>query len=95
MGAVMFKTSHSKRPLLATLVAVGLFLLQAPDALAYFDPASGGLMLQMILGGIAGVALIVRIYWHKLLGLFGIQTADPQEDDGDDIEDEAEDDELA
>ena len=64
-------------------------LALAQDAQAYFDPASGSLVLQMILGGIAGVALMVRIYWHKLLGLFGIQTADPsEEDEGDDAEGE-------
>lgn len=61
----------------------------AQDALAYFDPASGSLVLQMILGGIAGVALMVRIYWHKLLGLFGVQTADPSDDEGDEDDDDS------
>ncbi|MDA8020978.1 MAG: hypothetical protein MPN21_26370 [Thermoanaerobaculia bacterium] len=70
---------------LFVLVASGFAFFQAPDAQAYFDPASGSLILQMILGGIAGVALMVRIYWHKLLGLFGVQTADPtEESEGDD-----------
>lgn len=70
-----------------------LALAFAQDALAYFDPASGSLVLQMILGGIAGVALMVRIYWHKLLGLFGVQTADTTDDEeeGDDVEDDGED----
>lgn len=88
----MLKPSHPKRPFLVALVGIGLSLLYAADALAYFDPASGSLVLQMILGGIAGVALMVRIYWHKVLGLFGVRTPDPrQDDDSEDLEDEDQD----
>ena len=32
-------------------------------------PASGSMFLQMLLGGIAGVALLIKLYWFKLLRL--------------------------
>lgn len=66
-------------------VASFWILAQAPGALAYFDPASGSLVLQMIIGGIAGVAFIVKLYWHKLLGLFGIKSSPVEEDEGEEI----------
>lgn len=38
---------------------------------AYLDPASGSMMLQVLLGGVAGAALAAKLFWHKILGLFG------------------------
>ena len=40
--------------------------------LAYIDPGSGSMLLQMLLGGVAGVAVAVRMYWHRLRGLLRI-----------------------
>ncbi len=52
------------------ILALLSFLLPALPALAYLDPASGSMILQLLLGGIAGVALAVKLYWQKLLGIF-------------------------
>ena len=41
---------------------------------AYLDPASGSMLLQMILGGIAGVALALKLFWHRVLGFFGVKS---------------------
>ena len=38
---------------------------------AYLDPGSGSMFLQIVLGGVAGVAVIVKLYWRRLLALFG------------------------
>jgi len=54
------------------LVSSGLALVAVP-ARAYLDPASGSMFLQLLLGGVAGVAVVVKLYWHKLLGLFGMK----------------------
>ena len=53
-----------------------LFLsLVAPSAAhAYLDPGSGSMLLQLVLGGLAGLAVIAKLYWHRLLGLFGMNT---------------------
>lgn len=53
------------------LAAVVWLLLVARPAHAYLDPASGSILLQLVLGGVAGVALILKLYWRKIRGLFG------------------------
>ena len=40
-------------------------------AYAYIDPAAGSLVIQVLLGGVAGVAVIVKMYWHRITSLFG------------------------
>jgi hypothetical protein len=48
-------------------------------ALAYLDPGSGSMLLQVLLGGVAGVAVIAKLYWGRLLSLFGIRRDPPKE----------------
>lgn len=54
----------------------------AVPAHAYLDPASGSMFLQVLLGGIAGVAVIFKLYWHKLLRLFGLGKREHDESAG-------------
>jgi hypothetical protein len=35
--------------------------------LAYLDPASGSMIVQIVLGGVAAAAVTVRLWWHRLL----------------------------
>jgi hypothetical protein len=51
-----------------TLMAMGI--LTSP-AYAYLDPGTGSIILQVLLGGIAGIAVAGKLYWHKLLALIG------------------------
>lgn len=46
---------------------------------AYLDPGSGSMLLQVILGGVAGVAVIAKLYWGRLLALLGIRREPPKE----------------
>ena len=48
----------------------GLFLFPSL-AYAYLDPGTGSMILQGIIGGIAAVAVVAKLYWHRLLGFFG------------------------
>lgn len=34
--------------------------------LAYIDPGAGSILLQAVLGGVAGVAVLVRMYGQRL-----------------------------
>ena len=36
------------------------------DAHAYIDPGSGSVLLQLILGGVAGIAVVVKLYWERI-----------------------------
>jgi F0F1-type ATP synthase assembly protein I len=49
---------------------VGMILVHPTDAFAYVDPTSGGLLIQLLLGGVAGVAAIARLYWGKIHTVF-------------------------
>ena len=37
----------------------------AQDAFAYIDPGSGSILLQLILGGVAGALVVVKMYWQR------------------------------
>jgi hypothetical protein len=49
----------------AFLASITLLSYTAP-ASAYLDPGTGSMMLQALLGGIAGAAVVGRLYWHRL-----------------------------
>jgi hypothetical protein len=34
--------------------------------LAYLDPGAGSLLLQLLAGGLAGVAVMGRLYWARV-----------------------------
>ena len=53
------------------LIVLFLSLIAPSAAFAYLDPGSGSMLLQLVLGGLAGLAVIAKLYWHRLLGLFG------------------------
>ncbi len=57
-----------------------LSLIAPPAALAYLDPGSGSMLLQLVLGGLAGLAVIAKLYWHRLLGLFGMHSQQQESD---------------
>ncbi|ANW05326.1 hypothetical protein LMTR13_05760 [Bradyrhizobium icense] len=44
------------------------------SAHAYLDPGTGSIILQVLLGGIAGLVLAIKLYWHKFLSLSGLSS---------------------
>jgi hypothetical protein len=67
------------------LVAVfALALLAFPVvAHAYIDPSAGSIVLQMVLGGIAGVSVLAKLYYRKVMSLLrrgaGRERSEPDE----------------
>ena len=55
-----------------TVAALLVGMLTSP-AFAYLDPGTGSIILQVLLGGVAGVALAGKLYWHKLLSMVGLR----------------------
>jgi len=51
-----------------TVLAVP-FLVQQ-NAHAYLDPASGSILIQMILGGIAGFFVMLKVYGRRIKRFF-------------------------
>jgi hypothetical protein len=41
--------------------------------LAYLDPGSGSMILQVIVGGAAAVAVAGKFYWKRFLGFLGLR----------------------
>ncbi|MPZ17187.1 MAG: hypothetical protein GEV06_04640 [Luteitalea sp.] len=35
--------------------------------IAYIDPSAGSLVLQIVLGGLAGLAVAARLLWHRVV----------------------------
>jgi hypothetical protein len=62
------------------IFATILLLLIFTDAVAYLDPGTGSMMLQVILGGIAAVGVAIKLYWHKLRVAFGMAKKEDSED---------------
>ena len=50
-------------------VLLAVFDIDRP-AHAYLDPGTGSMILQLLLGGIAGIAMVGKLYWHRLTSLF-------------------------
>lgn len=54
------------------LIAAGLLMgMVVAPAQAYLDPGTGSIMLQLLLGGVAGFLVIIKLYWYSLKESFG------------------------
>ncbi len=62
-----------KRPISLLIVAALAALVFSPAAFAYLDPGSGSLLLQAILGGVAGLLVAGKLFWWRILAFFGIK----------------------
>ncbi len=77
-----FKLTSQPFGLTLSALFVGI---STTSAHAYLDAGTGSMILQVLLGGIAGVAIAGKLYWYKFLSLFGIKP----KGDKDEVEDQA------
>ena len=62
---------------MALAVVIAFFLVVTPsDAAAYIDPSAGSILLQVLLGGAAGVAVLGKLYYRRLMKLLGRRLPD-------------------
>ena len=57
------------RPVLLPSIFASILLFQeftVPEAYAYLDPGSGSVVIQMLVGALAGVGIALKIYWQKI-----------------------------
>ena len=54
-------------------LVLGFVVLPVHQAHAYIDPVGGSILLQILLGGVAGLALLLKFYWHRFLSILGIR----------------------
>ena len=48
----------------------------SPRAEAYIDPSAGGMLVQLLLAGTAGVAVLGKLMWSRVRRVFGFKDAD-------------------
>jgi hypothetical protein len=63
--------------MITNLIVKGWFLLiitflYAAPAHAYLDPGTGSAILQGILGAIAAIAVVTKLYWYRILRFLGL-----------------------
>jgi hypothetical protein len=69
-----------------TFQAMVLFLstsLLSESAFAYLDPGTGGMLIQIVLGGVAGLAVAGKLFWHQLKSFFRLGKVSNAEADSD------------
>jgi hypothetical protein len=62
---------------LRALAVLWLLVMSERQLFAYVDPGSGSMLLQLLLGGVAGVAVAIRMYWHRVRSFFGSRSDNP------------------
>ncbi len=61
---------NSTNKLIFGLVLPGAIGIASP-AYAYLDPGTGSMLVQMLLGGVAGGLVIGKLYWARIKAFFG------------------------
>lgn len=46
--------------------------------LAYLDPGTGSMLVQLIVGGFAAAGVAVKLYWRRLMRLLRIRKDEPE-----------------
>ncbi len=66
-------------------IKYALFLITAlpVTAFAYLDPGTGSMLMQVILGGIAAVAVALKLFWYRIIAFLGFKKKAPTEDETD------------
>jgi hypothetical protein len=61
----------STRPsVIQTAIFLAVLLGWIAPAYAYLDPATGSILLQGLIAGVAGLVVVLRLYWQRLKALF-------------------------
>jgi hypothetical protein len=77
--------SHPARGLLRAslrlvVLVVWILIFTTRDASAYIDPSAGGMLVQLLLAGTAGVAVLGKLFWTRITHFFGAsKPPDPSE----------------
>jgi len=64
----------------------GVFLSILGDKQAYLDPGSGSFLLQLLIAGLLGAALVLRTQWSKIKKFFNRKIVKEETEDEDNDE---------
>ena len=57
------------------------FLTCPQPGFAYIDPGTGSMLLQGLLAGVAGLIVVLKLYWFKIKNFFVPKAADTPSSD--------------
>jgi hypothetical protein len=64
-----------------TLPLLIILVLWSRPAYAYLDPGTGSMILATILGGVAGLLVMGKVFWRRILAAFGVGKQDEDKED--------------
>jgi hypothetical protein len=53
------------------------------SAHAYLDPGAGSALIQGILGAVAALGVVLKLYWHRILKFIGLRKSKDEENSAD------------
>ena len=59
-----------RRSAIFLLMLGGVWLLAAPPAYAYLDPGTGSYLFQLLIAGLLGGGVALKIFWKQVAGFF-------------------------
>jgi len=71
---------NPERRAMFVVLGVSLTLPFALPAQAYLDPSTGTMILQVVLGGIAGLIITAKLYWSRVKQFLGLSSGDDTSD---------------
>ena len=64
------------KPICTAAASLIIAVCYSAPSHAYLDPGSGSLMLQVLLGGIAGLVVAGKLFWTRILTFLGFKKGD-------------------
>jgi hypothetical protein len=68
---------------LSVALATCWMIVLAPRAEAYIDPSAGGMLVQLLLAGTAGLAVLGKLMWSRIKRILGMSDSQTPADAGD------------
>ncbi len=68
-AAISLTSFHRRQVVRTALLLWALSLLSVSPAYAYLDPAAGNMLVQLLLGGAAGLIVALRLGWRRIVGM--------------------------
>ncbi len=63
------------------LITTWWFLLATRPAAAYLDPGTGGMLIQLLLAGLAGLVIWIKMNWRRFTRKLGLRRPDAEEEE--------------
>jgi len=57
------------RRILETCLAVAALIMLTAPAHAYLDPGTGSILLQGLIGAVAGALVVIKLYWARVVAV--------------------------